>query len=429
MATSTPVWGKLGDLYGRKRLLLASVVLFLAGSFLCGAAQSMIELIGFRVLQGLGAGGLGAGALAVIGALVPPRERGRYQGMMTIVMAVGTVGGPLLGGVITQHLSWRWAFYVNLPIGVVALVWITVRLRLPHATRPARLDWFGITLLTVAITAITLALTWAGSTYAWDSWQILGLITLSAVTVAGFIRWERRAGEPVMPLRIFTGHRNFPLSIGLLAAVGVVMFGCSLYVPLFQQSVQGASATNSGLLLLPMVVPVAIVASYAGKFMSRTGRYRIFPVIGTALLTASMLLLSTMGSGTPFWLTSLYLALAGAGLGMTMQMAGTIAQNSVTLTDLGAASAATTLFRTLGGSLGVAVFGSLLTAATRHSGTAGSPPHQHLVTTGTSHIFLLAAAVCAVGFLLALSLREVPLRSSNSAGHGAKDVKAASRGV
>lgn len=187
-------------------------------------------------------------------------------------------------------------------------------------------------------------------------------------------------------------------------------------MPLFQQNVQGASATNSGLLLLPMVVPVAIVASYAGKFMSRTGRYRIFPVMGTALLTASTLLLSTMDAGTPFWLTSGYLAIAGAGLGMTMQMAGTIAQNSVALTDLGVASAATALFRTLGGFLGVAVFGSLLTAATRHSGIADSPAHRTAVATGTSHIFLLAAAVCAVGFLLALSIREVSLRSSNSAG-------------
>ncbi|MEC3997327.1 MDR family MFS transporter [Actinacidiphila sp. DG2A-62] len=419
-AVSTPVWGKLGDLYGRKRLFLISIAVFLLGSCLSGASRSMTQLIGFRALQGLGAGGLGAGALALVASLVPPRERGRYQGMTASVMAVGTVGGPLLGGQITGHLGWRWAFYLNLPIGVVALVWVAVMLRLPAARGAARVDWSGIALMTAAISATVLGTTWAGSTYAWGSWQVLTAAGVALAAGAGFLARERRAVEPVLPLRMFTGHRNFPLSVGMLAAVGVVMFGCSLYVPLYQQTVQHASVSDSGLLLLPLMAPVAVVSTFAGKAMSRTGRYKVFPVAGTALLTAGMLLLASMGAGTSFWLTSAYLMIAGAGLGLTMQMSGTIAQNSVAMRDIGAASGTTALFRTLGGSLGVAAFGSLLTAATGH-GPAGGPhtaAYAHGVATGTRHIFLLAAGVCAVAFVLALCVREVPLRGAASGGPG-----------
>ncbi|GGU05690.1 MDR family MFS transporter [Streptomyces violascens] len=427
-AASTPVWGKFGDLYGRKHMYLASVAVFVVGSALSGAAHSMTQLIAFRVLQGLGAGGIGAGAFALIASLVPPRERGRYQGMTASVMAIGTVGGPLLGGFVTGHIGWRWAFYLNLPLGVVAFVWCLLMLHLPAHRSPARVDWRGITLLTATICALVLAATWAGSTYAWISWQILGLFALAAMGTAAFIASQRRAAEPVLPLRVFTGHRNFPLASALILVAGVVMFGCALYLPLFQQTVQGASAADSGLLLLPMMIPVVLVSQLGGRYMSATGRYKIFPVAGAACMAAGLFLLSTMDVNTSRTVTSCYMALVGIGLGAQMQMVMTMAQNSVEMRDMGAASASMNLFRTIGGSLGVAVFGSLFTGAvTAHlPGTgSGSAPdadslaslpvaardaYLHAVTRGTHQIFLTAAVLCAAAFVAALCVKEVPLR-------------------
>ncbi|MCF3102316.1 MFS transporter [Streptomyces roseoverticillatus] len=428
-AVTTPIWGKLGDLVGRKPTYLASIAVFIAGSALCGAARSMTELIGFRALQGIGAGGIGAGAFALIGALVPPRERGKYQGLTASVMAIGIIGGPLLGGFITGHFGWRWAFYVNLPVGLIALVWLWLMLHVPTRRIKARIDWAGIALLTVSITAIVLAATWAGTTYAWGSWQIVTLATVAVAGLALFLMVEKRADEPLLPLSIFTGHRNFPLAIVLILATGVVTFGAGLYLPLFQQTVQGASATNSGLLMLPMMLPVLIVSTLAGKAMSATGRYKIFPVLGAAFLTIGMGLLATMSTGTPRVLTGLYMVLVGIGLGFTMQMAGTIAQNSVALRDMGAAMSSATLFRTLGGSLGVAVFGSLFTRAVqgRQPATGGAEAgsstlptapvgardaYLHAVTHGTGQIFLIGAAVCAAAFAAALFLVEVPLKKA-----------------
>ncbi|AOR34126.1 transporter [Streptomyces fodineus] len=414
-AVSTPVWGKLGDLYHRERVFLASIVIFLLASLLAGAAHSMTQLIGFRALQGIGAGGLAAGGFALVGTLVPPRERGRYQGMTASVMALGVVGGPLVGGLVTGHLGWRWAFYVNLPLGIVALVWIQLMLRLPEPapkSRP-RIDWAGIAVLGATIGAAVLAATWAGTTYAWTSWRILALGAVTVLGTAVFTVVERRVPEPLLPPRVFTGHRNFPLAIGLLVAVGVVMFGCALYLPLFQQTVQGATATSSGLLLLPMMIPVVITSNIAGKVMSRTGRYKVFPVLGTLLLTAGTLALATMDTGTSRLAAGCGMALVGLGLGFTMQMATTLAQNSVELRDMGAAMAATNLFRTLGGSVGVAVFGSLFTRAVPD--TATGEAYRHAVAHGTQHIFLATAGVCAVAFVLALLVKEVPLRGGPGA--------------
>ncbi|MEU2954007.1 MDR family MFS transporter [Streptomyces xanthochromogenes] len=423
-AVTTPVWGKFGDLFGRKPMYLASIAVFIAGSALCGAAQSMGELIAFRVVQGIGAGGIGAGAFALIGALVPPRERGKYQGMTASVMAIGTIGGPLLGGFVTGLFDWRWAFYINLPIGLVALVWLASKLHVPTKRIKAKIDWAGITLLTLSISAIVLAATWAGSTYAWGSWQILSLGVVAIAGLALFILVEKRVSEPLLPLSVFTGHRNYPLAMALTLAGGVVMFGAGLYLPLFQQSVQGASATNSGLLMLPMMIPVVIVSTIAGKVMSATGKYKIFPVLGTVFLTAGLGLLATMDAGTSFTLTGLYMVLVGIGLGFTMQMAGTIAQNSVSLRDMGAAMSSSNLFRTLGGSLGVAVFGSLFTRAVQGDVPAGrevdpnalpagaKDAYLTAVTSGTSHIFLTAAIVCALAFVAALFVVEVPLKKA-----------------
>ncbi|MEU3737601.1 MDR family MFS transporter [Streptomyces sp. NPDC032198] len=429
-AVTTPIWGKFGDLVGRKPMYLASIAVFVLGSALCGAAQSMTELIAFRALQGIGAGGIGAGAFTLIAALVPPRERGKYQGMTASVMAIGTIGGPLLGGFITGHWDWRWAFYVNLPLGLLALVWLGRMLHVPTQRLKAKIDWAGIALLTLSIGAIVLAATWAGTTYAWGSWQILALGAVAVIGLALFVRTEKRAGEPLLPLSVFTGHRNYPLAVTMILAAGVVMFGAGLYLPLFQQTVQGASAANSGLLMLPMMIPVVIVSTLAGKVMSATGRYKIFPVLGTAFLTAGLALLATMDTGTSRLLTGLYMVLVGIGLGFTLQMAGTIAQNSVAMRDMGAAMSSVNLFRTLGGSLGVAVFGSLFTRAVHaHLPGAGTPAdvsavsaselpagvrnaYLGAVTDGTHQIFLTGAVLCALAFVAALFVIEVPLKKA-----------------
>ncbi|MEU2281884.1 MDR family MFS transporter [Streptomyces sp. NPDC013178] len=434
-AASTPIWGKLGDLYGRKHVFLASIGVFLLGSVLSGASQSMTQLIGFRAIQGLGAGGISALAFALIGTLVSPRERGRYQGMTAAVMAIGTIGGPLVGGVVADHLGWRWAFYINIPLGLVALVWSWVMLKLPAIRSKAKIDWLGIALLTTTISAIVLAATWAGTQYAWGSWQILSLFAATVIGLVLFVASQKRAAEPVLPLRVF-GDRNFVLTCLMAFGAGAVMFGSTLYLPLFQQSVQGSSATNSGLLLMPMMIPIAVVSNIAGKVMSRTGKYRIFPILGCGLLALGTGLLATMGTETSQLVSGIYLALVGIGLGFMLQMTTTIAQNSVEMRDMGVASAGVTLFRTIGGSLGVAVFGSLFTHA-----TAGAVPvatgsgestqisasalaklpaqtkdaYLEAVASGTQHIFLLAACLCATAFVAALLIKEVPLRGKPTA--------------
>ena len=432
-ACSIPIWGKFGDLYNRKFLFLGSVVVFMVGSALSGQASSMGELLGFRALQGIGAGGLMAGAFALIGVLLPPRERGRYQGLVAIIQTIGGVGGPLVGGFVTTHLGWRWAFYINIPIGLVCLVWCALMLPLPAVSRRGKvvIDWLGITLMTSAITVLVLAATWAGSTYTWGSWQILGLAGLFVVLLAAFVAAERRAAEPLMPPRIFTGHRNFPISAVLLAVAGVSMFGATLYLPLYQQTVQGASAANSGMLLLPLMIGSVVASLIAGRVMSKTGRYKLFPVVGSASLAVGMGLLSTMGTTTSRLTTSAFMVLVGIGVGFTIQMANTIAQNAVELKDMGAASGAAALFRTLGGSVGVAIFGSLLTralagtslgnASVGESGAAGSTTvagmsaqakdaYLHAVAHGTQQIFLVGALCASAAFLAAVFIKETPLR-------------------
>lgn len=431
-ACSTPVWGKLGDLFDRKRLFLGSIAVFILASVLCGQASTMGELIGFRALQGVGAGGMMAAAFALIGVLLPPRERGRYQGMVAIVQAVGSVGGPLVGGFVTGHLGWRWAFYVNLPIGLLCVIWCAVLLHVPSAARRGKIaiDWAGITLMTAMITAVVMLATWGGSTYAWGSAQILGLAAGAAVLLTAFVASQKRAAEPLLPPRIFTGHRNFPIAATLLTVAGVAMFGATLYLPLYQQTVQGASASNSGLLLLPMMSGTVAASMVAGKVMSKTGRYKIFPVVGAASLAIGMGLLSSMDTSTARGATSAYMLLVGIGTGFSIQMANTIAQNSVELRDMGAASAATNLFRSLGGSLGVAVFGSLFTRAlTGHAGSApseagpgGTPDTARMsraakdaylqaVAHGTQQIFLVGAVCAAVALIAATLIKEVPLRA------------------
>ncbi|MEU3662184.1 MDR family MFS transporter [Streptomyces sp. NPDC032940] len=437
-AASTPLWGKIGDMYGRKGAFLSSIVIFLIGSALSGMAQDMGQLIGFRAVQGLGAGGLMVGVMAIIGDLIPPRERGKYQGMMAGVMALAMIGGPLVGGTITDHWGWRWAFYINLPLGAVALVAITAVLHLPKKRSDARIDYLGAVLLTVGITAIVLVTTWGGTEYAWTSARIMELIGIGVAALVGFVFWQTRAAEPVVPLHIFR-NRNFTLMSLIGFITGFVMFGATLFLPLYQQAVQGASATNSGLLLLPMLGAMLVTSMVAGRLTTSTGRYKIFPVAGGALMTVGLFLLSLMDTGTTRFTSGLYMAVLGLGMGCLMQITMLVAQNSVEMKDMGVASSTTTLFRTLGSSFGVAIMGALFNhrvqdVMAEKAGGLGSKvteqsaqldaaslaklpaaareAYQHAVSAGTHGAFLLGSVVAVLALIAAVFVKEVPLKGT-----------------
>ncbi|SNS34196.1 MDR family MFS transporter [Actinoplanes regularis] len=432
---ATPIWGKLGDLFGRRITFVAAVALFLVGSVLCGMAHNMAELVAFRGVQGLGAGGLIVGVLSIIGEMIPPRDRSRYQGVMMAVMPVAMIGGPLIGGFITDHLSWRWAFYVNLPLGIVTLVvsWITLA-RLPKGKGAARIDWLGTALLTVWITALVLITTWGGTEYDWTSPQILGLIALTLAGLVAFILVERRQAEPIMPLRVFKS-RNFTLAGAIAFISGFALFGAIGYLPQYQQFVQGSSATNSGLLLMPMMASVMVVSILVGNLIGRTGRYRIYPIAGSALVVLGMFLFSTVDLHTSKTLTALYMVILGAGMGGIMQPSTLIAQNSLEMRDIGAGTGVSTFLRNMGSSLGVSILGAIYahhltdSLATAGAGAGGGvsassmtpavmrnlpETAQHLfqqaVTDGIGPLFLWGSAVAAIGIVVALFVRHVPLR-------------------
>ncbi|MFF0228239.1 MDR family MFS transporter [Streptomyces sp. NPDC004629] len=435
-AAATPIWGKLGDMYGRKGAFMTSIVIFLIGSALSGMAQNMGELIGFRAVQGLGAGGLMVGVMAIIGDLIPPRERGKYQGMMAGVMALAMIGGPLVGGTITDNWGWRWAFYINLPLGVIALAAISAVLHLPKKRTKTRIDYLGATLLTVGITAIVLVTTWGGTEYAWTSARIMELSAIGIVSLVGFVFWQTKAAEPVLPLHIFRS-RNFTLMSVIGFITGFVMFGATLFLPLYQQSVQGASATNSGLLLLPMLGAMLVTSMVAGRVTTNSGRYKIFPIAGGVLMVAGLYLLSLMDTGTSRFTSGLYMAVLGLGMGCLMQITMLVAQNSVQMKDMGVASSSTTLFRTLGSSFGVAIMGALFNhrvqdVMAERAGSAGRQlteqsaqldaaslaklpaaareAYQHAVSAGTHSAFLLGTAVAVIVLVAALFVKEVPLK-------------------
>jgi EmrB/QacA subfamily drug resistance transporter len=437
-AAATPLWGKLGDMYGRKGVFMTSIVLFLIGSALSGMAQDMGQLIGFRAVQGLGAGGLMVGVMAIIGDLIPPRERGKYQGMMAGVMALAMIGGPLVGGTITDNWGWRWSFYINLPLGVVALGLISVVLHLPAKRAQARIDYLGAALLTIGITAIVLVTTWGGTEYAWSSARIMELIGIGVAALVGFVFWQTKATEPVLPLHIFRS-RNFTLMSIIGFITGFVMFGATLFLPLYQQSVQGASATNSGLLLLPMLGAMLVTSMVAGRITTNSGRYYVFPVLGSVLMVIGLYLLSTMDTGTSRFTSGVFMAVVGLGMGCLMQITMLVAQNSVEMKDMGVGSSSSTLFRTIGGSFGVSLFGAIFThqvsaTMTARSGQAGAsatsgsaqldmaslaklPPavkdaYLHAVASGTHNVFLWGAAVSVVGFAASFFVKEIPLRGA-----------------
>ncbi|MER7488891.1 MFS transporter [Streptomyces sp. NPDC126497] len=440
---ATPLWGKLGDQYGRKRLFQTAIVIFLVGSALCGAAQDMPQLIGFRALQGLGGGGLIVLSMAIVGDLVPPRERGRYQGLFGAVFGATSVLGPLLGGLFTEHLSWRWVFYVNLPVGAVALAVIAAVLHIPRRRTRHLIDYLGTFLIASVATCLVLVASLGGTTWGWSSPQIIGLAVLGALLAAAFVRVERRAAEPVLPLKLFR-VRTFTLSAVISFIIGFAMFGAMTYLPTFLQVVQGVTPTMSGVHMLPMVAGMLLSSTGSGQIVSRTGRWKVFPIAGTAVTTLGLLLLHRLDTHSSTAEMSACFFVFGFGLGLVMQVLVLIVQNAVPYEDLGVATSGATFFRSIGASFGVAIFGTVfanrlgaeLTAAFRGSrlppgvspdtleadprGIAALPPALRppaldAYATAITDVFLYAVPVAVLGFALAWFLKEDRLRASVTA--------------
>ncbi|MDP3984341.1 MAG: MDR family MFS transporter, partial [Acidimicrobiia bacterium] len=357
---SAPLYGKVSDLYGRKIVFQVAIAVFLGGSVLSGMSQSMAQLIAFRGIQGLGAGGLMVLAMTIVGDILSPRERGRYQGYIGSVFAVSSIAGPLLGGFFVDHLSWRWVFYINIPIGLVALAVTSVVLNLPFRRVDHPIDYAGAALLVGGVSSLLLVTVWGGSEYPWNSPVILVLGAAGALLLTGFIWQERRAPEPILPLRLFRDP-TFAITSGAGFIVGVGMFGGIIFLPLFLQVVVGVTATNSGLLLLPLMAGMLTTSIASGRLITRTGRYKMFPVVGTAMMAGGLSLLSTMSASTSLSRASLYMLALGLGMGLVIQVLVIAVQNAVTAADLGVATSSASFFRSLGGSFGTALFGAILT--------------------------------------------------------------------
>jgi EmrB/QacA subfamily drug resistance transporter len=446
----TPLYGKLGDLYGRKVVLQAGLVVFLAGSVLCGLSQNLTELIAFRAVQGLGGGGLIVSAQAAIGDVVSPRERGRYQGYFGAVFGLASIIGPLLGGFFTSSLTWRWIFYINLPIGVLAFTVLAATLPSRSQRVQRRIDYLGAGFLASALAAVVLLTTLGGTSYAWDSPFILGLGAGAVALLIAFAAVEHRAPEPVLPLRLFR-NRVFSVTAGMGFVVGFALFGSVVYIPLFLQVVNGDTPTGSGLRLLPLMAGLLTTSIVSGRLITRTGHYKIFPVFGTAVMIAGLMLLSTMSATTTTLQAGVYMLVVGLGLGSTMQVLVLAVQNSVDYHDLGVATSGATLFRSIGGAVGTAILGSIfsnrlktnLASALLHLNPPLSPTvlkqiqagadnpatlkklppaahaaYIHAFTNALSPVFVVAAGAAAVAFLLSLFLEERPLRDSVSAASG-----------
>lgn len=429
----TAIVGKLGDLFGRKLIFGAAVLFFLVGSVLCGMSSSMTMLVASRALQGIGGGAIMVTATALIGEVVPLRDRGRYQGALGAVFGVTTVVGPLLGGFFTDHLSWRWAFWINVPVAVVVFFVAAAAIpALGKTTRPV-IDYAGIVFVALGASGLTLATSWGGSTYPWSSPVIIGLFVGSALALAAFVWVESHAAEPILPIRLFRSP-VFAVCCVLSFIVGFAMLGALTFLPTFMQFVDGVSATVSGLRTLPMVAGLLLTSMGSGVIVSRTGRYKVFPVVGTAVMAVGFLLLSRMDAETPVLLQSLYLFILGTGIGMCMQVLILIVQNTSNFDDLGVATSGVTFFRTIGSSFGAAIFGSLfanflddrigpaLAASGAPPAAAQSPQALHQLPADVAApivnayadslglVFLCAAPVAFIGFVVAWMLKEVPLR-------------------
>ena len=435
---SQPLYGKISDLYGRKRIFMLSIVFFLIGSALCGLSQNMTQLILFRGLQGAGAGGLMSLAMAIMGDMIAPRERGKYSGIFTLTFGVGSVLGPLLGGFLTDShhflgltTSWRWVFYINIPIGLLALVVIEKVLHLPKFRRKHHIDYFGAGLMMAGVSALLLVTEWGGQQYAWTSPTILGTAAAGIALLGSFLWREAHADEPILPLHLFK-NAVFRVSIPVMFILGSALFGSLVYVSMYFQIVNGLSPTAAGLHLVPMTLGMIPTTIIVGQLISKRGKYKIFPMIGMACVTIALAFLGMLTTATSSGMISLYLFILGVGLGQVMQVMTMAVQNSISPREMGTGTAAVGFFRNLGGAIGSAIFGAILSSrltANLHSNAhalgSGTPnitaihqlpiAAQHLVfeafTKATNTVFLAAAATTAVGFVLALFLKEMRLRS------------------
>ena len=435
----TPLWGKISDLYGRRIIFQATIVIFLIGSMLCGLAQDMPQLIAFRAFQGIGGGGLMAIAFAIIGDIIPARERGRYNGYFAAVFGVSSVAGPLLGGWITDAINWRWIFYINLPFGIAALIITSIALKMPVVKRDHKIDYLGAAAIVTAVTSLLLYLNWAGEHYGWTDPTALAFIASAVIFTIAFVFIEFRAKEPIIPMRLF---RNPIFTVGNIFGflVAFAMFGGAIYLPLYFQTVQGFSPTRSGLAMLPMVAGMFSMSIGSGLLITKTGKYKIYPIVGSAILIVAMFLLSTVHLHTAYWNIAIYAYLFGTGLGLAMMTITLPVQNSVDMRDMGVATSSVTFGRSLGGAIGAALFGALMTSQLAvhlgdtfgdsvGSASSGGEINTNNVqairalaepvrtevlsayTTAITDVFLMVIPVIVVALVVVLFLKEIPLRS------------------